>query len=146
MAFKAAPSLADAVVSDLTTLDYAICDDRWARLAPLLPGKPSDPGRTARDNRLFLDAVLWIARTGAPWPALPERFGKYNSVFQRFNRWAKRGVWERIFDALQEPDTEWLLLDPTTVRAHQHAAGARKRGTRRQPPPRARASAEVVEA
>ena len=125
-------------------MDYSICDDRWARVAPLLPGKPSDPGRTAADNRLFLDAVLWVARTGAPWPALPERFGKPNSVFQRFNRWAKRGVWRRIFDALQEPDTEWLLLDSTTVRAHQHAAGARKRGTRRRRPPRARVSGVAV--
>lgn len=115
-------------------MDYAISDERWHRLAPLLPGKASDPGRTARDNRLFIDAVLWIARTGAPWPALPAHFGKYNSVFQRFNRWAKNGVWERIFDALQEPDTEWLLLDSTTVRAHQHAAGARKRGIRRKRP------------
>lgn len=125
-------------------MDYSICDERWARIAPLLPGKASDPGRTAADNRLFLDAVLWIARTGAPWPALPERFGKYNSVFQRFNRWAKRGVWERIFDALQEPDTEWLLLDSTTVRAHQHAAGARKRGPRGRRPRAAKASDEAV--
>ena len=125
-------------------MDYAICDERWARVAPLLPGKPSDPGRTAADNRLFLDAVLWVARTGAPWPTLPERVGKPNSVFQRFNRWAKRGVWERVFDALQEPDAEWLLLDSTTVRAHQHAAGARKRGTRRRPLPRAKLSAAAV--
>lgn len=123
---------------------YAISDERWARLAPLLPGKPSDPGRTARDNRLFIDAVLWVAKTGAPWPALPDRFGKSNSVFQRFNRWSKRGVWARIFDALQEPDTEWLLLDSTTVRAHQHAAGARKRGTRRRRPPHGKPSAGVA--
>lgn len=144
MTFKAGLPLADPVVSDPTTMDYSICDDRWARLAPLLPGKPSDPGRTARDNRLFLDAVLWIARTAAPWPALPKHFGKHNSVFQRFNRWAKKGVWEQVFDALQEPDTEWLLLDSTTVRAHQHAAGARKRGTRRQPPLHVRGSAAAV--
>ena len=125
-------------------MDYAISDDRWERLAPLLPGKASDPGRTAADNRRFIDAVLWVARTGAPWPALPERFGKYNSVFQRFNRWAHKGVWARIFDALQEPDTEWLLLDSTTVRAHQHAAGARKRGTRRRTPPHEKRSAGAV--
>ena len=127
-------------------MDYTISDECWERLAPLLPGKPSDPGRTARDNRLFLDAVLWIARTGAPWPALPEHFGKHNSVFQRFNRWAKRGVWERVFDALQEPDAEWLLLDSTTVRAHQHAAGARKRGSRRRRPPPARGSGALAAA
>ena len=125
-------------------MDYAISDERFERIAPLLPGKPSDPGRTARDNRLFLDAVLWIARTGAPWPALPKRFGKYNSVFQRFNRWAQRGVWERLFDALQEPDAEWLLLDSTTVRAHQHAAGARKRGPRRRRLPPAKGLAVLA--
>jgi transposase len=67
---------------------YAIRDDQWARVEPLLPGKPEDPGQTAADNRLFIDAVLWIGRTGAPWRDLPERYGKWNSVFQRFNRWA----------------------------------------------------------
>jgi putative transposase len=102
---------------------YAIRDDQWERIAPLLPGKAADPGRTAADNRLFIDAVLWIARTGAPWRDLPERFGHWNSVFQRYNRWAKNGVWERVFDALQEPDLEWMMVDSTVVRAHQCAAG-----------------------
>lgn len=105
---------------------YALTDDEYARLAPLLSGKRGDRGRTARDNRLFLDAVLWIARTGAPWPDLPERFGLYDSVYQRFNRWAKRGRWLAIFEALQDPDLEWLMLDSTVVRAHQHSAGAKK--------------------
>ena len=120
---------------------YAISDEQFARIEHLLPGKPSDPGRTAADNRLFIDAVLWIARTGAPWPDLPERFGKYNSVFQRFNRWSRNGVWARVFEALQDPDLEWLMLDSTTVRAHQHAAGARKRGAPPMRPPPARGSA-----
>jgi len=102
---------------------YAIRDDQWERIAPLLPGKRTDPGRTAADNRFFINAVLWIARTGAPWRDLPERFGHWNSVFQRYNRWAKNGVWERVFDALQEPDLEWMMVDSTTVRAHQCAAG-----------------------
>jgi transposase len=123
---------------------YAISDEHFARIEHLLPGKPSDPGRTAANNRLFIDAVLWIARTGAPWPDLPERFGKHNSVFQRFNRWAKNGVWARVFERLQDPDLEWLMLDSTTVRAHQHAAGARKRGTRRRRPPHARGSAAAA--
>ena len=105
---------------------YAFTDEQYERLKPLLSGKPGDPGRTAADNRLFLDAVLWIARTGAPWADLPERFGKYDSVYQRFNRWAKQERWEAIFEALQEPDAEWLMLDSTIVRAHQHAAGAKK--------------------
>ena len=125
---------------------YAISDEHWARIEPLLPGKPSDPGRTARDNRAFIDAVLWIARTGAPWLDLPARFGKPNTAFQRFNRWSKRGVWLRLHAELQDPDLEWLMLDSTTVRAHQHAAGARKRGTRRTPPPPARVSAAAAAA
>ncbi len=85
---------------------YAISDERWARLAPLLPGKPSDPGRTARDNRLFLDAVLWLGHNGGPWRDLPARFGKWNSVFKRFDRWARSGVWARVFALLQDPDVE----------------------------------------
>ena len=95
-------------------------------IEPLLPGKKGDPGKTAEDNRLFVNAVLWIAKTGAPWRDLPERFGKWNSVFQRFNRWCKRGVWQRILDTLGgDPELEDLLLDSTVVRAHQHAAGAK---------------------
>ena len=105
---------------------YEISDENWQRIEHLLPGKQGDPGRTAQDNRRFINAVLWIARTGAPWPDLPERFGKYNSVFQRFNRWSKNGTWQRIFKQLQDPDLEWLMLDSTTVRAHQHVAGQKK--------------------
>lgn len=112
---------------------YEITDEQWARIEPLLPGKASDPGRSAQDNRLFLNAVLWIARTGAPWPDLPERFGKYNSVFQRFNRWSKKGVWQAVFEQLQDPDLEWLMIDSTTVRAHQHAAGQKKAAPPRKP-------------
>ena len=110
---------------------YELTDDEWQRIAPLLPGKAGDPGRTALDNRLFVNAVRWIARTGAPWPDLPERFGKYNSVFQRFNRWSKRGFWQAVFEALQDPDLEWLMIDSTVVRAHQHAAGQKKAAPRR---------------
>ena len=105
---------------------YELTDEQWQRIEHLLPGKEGDPGRTAKDNRLFVNAVLWIARTGAPWPDLPERFGKYNSVFQRFNRWSKKGIWQDLFEALQEPDLEWLMIDSTSVRAHQHAAGKKK--------------------
>lgn len=110
----------------MTRRRYEITDEQWQRIEHLLPGKEADPGRTAQDNRLFVNAVLWIARTGAPWQDLPERFGKPNSVFQRFNRWSKKGIWQRIFEALQEPDLEWLMIDSTSVRAHQHAAGQKK--------------------
>ena len=105
---------------------YEISDEDYRRIEPLLSGKPGDPGRNAADNRRFINAVLWIARTGAPWPDLPERFGPYDTVYQRFNRWAKRGRWAALFEALQEPDVEWLLLDSSVIRAHQHAAGAKK--------------------
>ena len=106
---------------------FELSDEQWQRVEGLLPGRPGSPGRRGDDNRLFLEAVLWIARTGAPWRDLPERFGESNSVFQRFNRWAKKGVWQRVFDALQEPDLEWVMLDATIIRAHIHAAGARKK-------------------
>lgn len=102
---------------------YEIKDYEWIRLEPLLPGKVGDVGRSAADNRLFINAVLWVARSGAPWRDLPERFGNWNSVYQRFRRWSRKGVWQQVFEALQEPDLDWLLLDSTTVRAHQHAAG-----------------------
>lgn len=105
---------------------YEISDEDWQRIEPLLPGKAGDPGRTAEDNRRFINAVLWIARSGAAWRDLPERYGKYNSVYQRFNRWSKTGVWQRVFAALQDPDLEWVMLDSTIVRAHQHAAGQKK--------------------
>ena len=106
---------------------FELSDEQWKRVEGLLPGRPGSPGRSGDDNRLFLDAVLWIARTGAPWRDLPERFGESNSVFQRFNRWAKKGVWQRVFDTLQDPDLEWVMLDATIIRAHVHAAGARKK-------------------
>jgi transposase len=76
---------------------HAIADDQWERIQDLLPGKKGDPGVTARDNRLFLDAILWVAKTGAPWRDLPERFGNSNSIWRRFDRWAKKGVWQRVF-------------------------------------------------
>jgi transposase len=102
---------------------HAITDDHWERIKDLLPGQPGQWGVTAKDNRLFVDAVLWIARTGAPWRDLPERFGNWNSIWRRFDRWSKKGVWQRIMETLQDPDLEWLLLDATVIRAHQDAAG-----------------------
>jgi len=106
---------------------HTISDAQWERIKDLLPGKPGDAGVTAKDNRLFIDAVLWIAKTGAPWRDLPARFGKWNNVWKRLSRWAKKGVWQRVFEALQDPDLEWLILDSTVIRAHQHAAGAPKK-------------------
>ena len=111
---------------------HAISDADWDRIKDLLPGRPGQTGWLAKDNRLFLDAVLWIAKTGAPWRDLPERFGKWNSVWKRFDRWAKKGTWQGVFEALQDPDLEWLLLDATVIRAHPCAAGAGKKRTGRE--------------
>src|SRR5882757_5052298 len=76
-----------------------LSDAQWAKMEPLCLGKPSDPGRSGKDNRLFVEAVLWIARTGSPWRDLPPSFGHWNSTFTRFRDWAKAGVFERLFDA-----------------------------------------------
>lgn len=105
---------------------YEISDENWERIAPLLPGKKSDPGRTAEDNRRFINAVLWIARSGAAWRDLPDRFGPWGTVYQRFNRWSQKGLWQKVFEAMQDPDLEWLMVDSTSVRAHQQAAGQKK--------------------
>lgn len=110
---------------------HAIPDGQWERIKDMLPGKASDPGATARDNRLFIDAVFWIAKTGAPWRDLPARFGKWNTAWKRFDRWARKGVWAKVFEKLQDPDLEWLMLDSSVIRAHPHAAGAEKKLTAR---------------
>lgn len=105
-----------------------LSDSQWARIAHLLPGKAADRGRTAADNRSFVEAILWMMRAGAPWRDLPERFGNWNSVYQRFARWSKGKVWYRVFAELaKDADFEELYLDSTIVRAHQHAAGAQKK-------------------
>jgi transposase len=108
---------------------HAISDADWERIKDLLPGRPGETGWLGADNRLFLDAVVWIGRTGAPWRDLPERFGRWNSVWRRFDRWSKKGTWQRVFAALQDPDLEWLILDSTVIRAHPCAAGAKKNPT-----------------
>ncbi len=103
-----------------------LTDAQWNRIKDWVPGKATDCGVTGRDNRLFVDAVLWVARTGSPWRDLPSEFGEWNSVYVRFSRWAKKGVWESLFNALADaPDFEYLIIDSTIVRAHQHAAGAK---------------------
>src|SRR5438477_10045544 len=108
---------------------HAIADADWDRIKDLLPGQPGQHGGVAEDNRRFLDAILYMARTGIPWEDLPARFGKANSIWRRFDRWAKKGIWQRVLDALRDPDLEWLILDSSAVRAHPCAAGAKKNGT-----------------
>jgi transposase len=109
------------------TRRYGLRDDQWERIKDLLPGREGYVGRTARDNRLFVEAVLYRYRAGIPWRDLPERFGDFRVVHTRHSRWSHSGVWERIFKALaQDADNEYAMIDSTIVRAHQHSAGAKK--------------------
>src|SRR3954469_24948566 len=105
---------------------HTISGADWKRVRGLLPAR----GPKA-DNRRFVNAVLWISRTGSPWRDLPPRLGRWNSVWRRFRRWAGAGVWGRVLDALRDPDLSTLVLDSTVVRAHPHAAGALKKTARR---------------
>jgi len=107
---------------------YGLHDDQWDRINDFLPGRKGYVGGTAKDNRLFVEAVLYRFRTGCPWRDLPERFGTWSNVHQRFGRWAKSGVFARIFNRLaSDHDNEYMMIDATIVRAHQHSAGARKK-------------------
>ncbi len=109
-------------------------DGQWARMAPHIIGDARTRGSSGCDNRLFVEAVLWVVRTGSPWRDLPDAFGPWNSAFRRLGRWSEKGVWHRIFAALSDdPDFEYLILDSTIVRAHQHAAGAKKGGLKIRP-------------
>ncbi len=102
-------------------------DDQWERIEPLLSGKASDCGVTGKENRLFIEAVLWICRTGAPWRDLPEDLGNWHTVFTRYNRWSKKGRWERLFGVLsEEADFEYLMIDGSIARVHQHGAPQKK--------------------
>ena len=112
---------------------FVVTDSFWKRLEVHLPGKASDAGTTAKDNRLFLEAVFWRVRTGSPWRDLPPTFGNWNSQFRRFRRWARTGVFESLFNAMSDdPDLEYALIDGTIVQAHQKASGA-KGGLRLRP-------------
>ncbi len=103
-----------------------LSDAQWERIAPELPGKKGDPGRSGKDNRLFVEAVLWLVRTGAPWRDMPDQFGKWKTVYTRFRRWAQKGIWESLFNRLAEdPDFEYVMIDGTIIRVHQHGTGAR---------------------
>jgi transposase len=140
---------------------YALRDEQWERLKALgLPGQEGHVGVTAKDNRLFVEAVLYRLRAGLPWRALPEHFGntatdrglRWHRVYVRFNRWSKQGVWQKVFaqkvfaqkvfaQLAKEPNNEYAMIDSTIVRAHRSAAGARKRGA--QPAPATSESAWV---
>ena len=106
---------------------HELTDDQWREIEPLLPGKRGDPGRAGNDNRLFVNAVLYVARTGIPWRDLPERFGRWNTIWRRFDRWCAAGVWAALAAALGDADLEELHLDSTSIKAQQSAAGSRRK-------------------
>src|SRR3981081_2115294 len=116
------------------TRRYGLRDDQWDRIEDFLPGRDGHVGVTAKDNRLFVEAVLYRYRAGIPWRDLPERFGGWKNTHTRFSRWAQSGVWARVFGRLSGyRDNECARIDAPTVRAHQHSAGARKKGGRTRP-------------
>lgn len=121
---------------------HDISDEDWAKIEHLLPGRPgSHGGGTAGDNRLFVNAIRYLARTGLAWRDLPGCFGNYNSLWQRYNRWCTKGVWRAVARALRDEDQEWLIVDSTCVRAAPAAAGAKKKCRRYRRPIRAGAGA-----
>ena len=107
---------------------YALRDDQWDGIKDILPGREGHVGVIAKNNRLFVEAVIYRYRAGIPWRDLPERFGDPNKVHTRFSRWAKNGVWKKLFEMLAgDADNEYAMIDWTVVRAHQHSAGAQEK-------------------
>jgi transposase len=105
---------------------FVMTDAQWSRMERHCLGKPSDPGRSGGNNRLFVEAVLWIARTGSPWRDLPEFFGKWNTVFKRYRDWVRADVFKRLFEAVSDdPDMEFAMVDATIVKVHRHGQGAK---------------------
>ena len=106
---------------------HNITDEQWNRIKDLLPPEHSGKkGRPCKDNRNMVNAMIWIARTGAPWRDLPKEFGSWKSVYTRFSRWNQRGIWQQVLKGFTaDADEESIMIDSTIIRAHQHAAGAK---------------------
>ena len=105
---------------------FVLTDTQWTKMEPHCLGKITDPGRSGGNNRMFIEAVLWIARTGSPWRDLPGSFGKWNTIFKRYSDWVKADVFKRLFEALSDdPDMEYAVVDATIVKVHRHGHGAK---------------------
>ena len=108
-----------------------LTDEQWQRISPHLPPENNNgPGRPyIGDHRTTVEAILWIARTGAPWRDLPERYGKWITVYQRFRRWSQKGLFRRLLETMMgDMDLDVAMIDGTYIKAHQHSAGAKKAG------------------
>ena len=114
----------DVLQSFMTKNRHALSDEKWALVLPFIPKRR---GRHGGDERQFIDAVLWIARTGAPWRDLPEELGHWSHVYQRFAYWRSKGHFESIFQAVQKPEMEEIMIDSTSCKAHQASSGAPKK-------------------
>jgi transposase len=120
-------------------------DEQWERIEPLLPGRKGSSGRPARNNRLFVDAVLYRLRVGCPGRDLPAHFGDFRVVHTRWMRWARRGIWRTLLEHVaDQADHAYAMLDATIVRAHPHSAGARKKGLLQKPAARRSAAAKAA--
>jgi len=115
------------------TRRHELTDAQWEKIKPLLPPEKPRTGRTNHDHRTLLNGMIWRTKTGTPWRDLPDRYGKWKTVYSRWLRWRDAGVWQRVWEALQQEadhkgEVAWEihLIDSTIVRAHQHAAGAKK--------------------
>jgi transposase len=105
---------------------FVLSDAQWAKIEPHCLGKVGDPGRSGTDNRLFVEAVLWIVRTGSPWRDIPASFGNWSSIYTRFRDWVRADVFKRLFEACSdEPDMEYAMVDATIVKVHRHGQGAK---------------------
>jgi len=108
-------------------MNIKLTNEQWQEILPVLKSCPEIRLGAGRDCRRFLEAVLWITRSGAQWRLLPKQYGKWNSVFKRFNRWSQTGIFEKVFQTMsRDRDLEYLLIDSTIVRAHACSSGAQK--------------------
>ncbi len=113
---------------------YALRDDQWDKIKNWLPSREGTVGVTAKNNRLFVEAVLYRYRVGIPWRDLPERFGHFRDVHKRHTRWSQTGVWEKVFQHLaHDSDNEYQMIDATIVRAHQHSSGVKGSSKKKSP-------------
>jgi transposase len=110
-----------------------LTNEQWEKLQPFLPAERPHTGRPAQDHRTIVNGILWVLRTGAPWRDMPERYGKWSTIYSRFRRWKQAGIWDKLFSEIQslaeqrnEVDWEIHFVDGSIVRVHQHAAGQKK--------------------